>query len=241
MKLIITKNYAEMSRKAAELLIKEIKTKPRITLGFATGSTPERLYAELVKAYKDKKVDFSKVTSFNLDEYYPIKRSDKNSYYRYMFDNLFGKVNINRENVNILNGETKNPEQECNNFEGKIKVNPIDVQVLGVGVNGHVGFDEPGSEIGSVTRLVNLTPETIKINSRFFKSEGAVPKQAMSMGIKSILGAKKLILLASGKNKANAINHLVKGKISSECPVTFLRNHRDFTIIVDKEASSMSI
>ena len=167
MEIIRVNNHKELSEKAGRIIINEILEKPNITIGFATGATPLGLYKELVKAYKKKKINFSKVKSFNLDEYYPIKKTDKKSYYHYMFNNLFNHVNIKKKNLNLLNGETKNSEKECKNYETKIKKNPIDVQILGVGANGHIAFNEPGSTFNYKTREYELTRQ----------------KKALTMGI----------------------------------------------------------
>jgi glucosamine-6-phosphate deaminase len=210
MNLIKTKNYKEMSKKASEILIENIQKNNKITIGFATGDSPLEMYRELVYAYKKKKINFSKVTSFNLDEYYFIKKNDKNSYYYYMHKNLFDHINIKKQNINMLNGETNSPEKEIIIYEKKIEKNPIDIQILGVGVNGHIAFDEPGTNKDSKTHLVKLTKETIKQNSKFFKNKKDMPMHALTMGIQTIMKSKKIILLASGKDKSNAIKALVK-------------------------------
>lgn len=240
MKIIKVKSYGELSRKVADFFTDEIRGNPKITIGFATGETPLGLYKELVKLYKLKKIDFSKVKSFNLDEYYPIRRKDKNSFYNYMFKNLFDKVNINKRNINFLNGESKDFEKECLDYELRIKNNPIDLQILGVGINGHIGFNEPGSKENSKTRLVNLSKETIRRNSRFFKGSIKIPNKALTMGIKTILSSKKIILLIYGKDKKKAIKSLIKGKINSEWPVSFLKNHKDLIVFVENSLLSKS-
>jgi glucosamine-6-phosphate deaminase len=239
MLIIETENYTELSKRGSELLINEISKKPKITIGFATGVTPLGMYKKIVKSYKKKKVDFSKVTSFNLDEYYSIKKTDKNSFSYYMFHNLFNKVNIKKQNINLLNGETVDPEKECINYEKKIENNPIDIQILGIGVNGHIGFNEPGSSLNSKTRMIKLTKETIKINSRSFKNKLDIPQHALTMGISTIMRSKKIILLASGLDKAKAVKCLVKGPISSDCPVSFLKKHRNIIVILDKNAARL--
>ncbi|MBU0958968.1 MAG: glucosamine-6-phosphate deaminase [Nanoarchaeota archaeon] len=233
MKLVKVKNYKELSRKASDILINEISKKPNLVLGFATGETPLGLYKELVMAYKKRKVDFSKIKSFNLDEYYPMKKRDKNSYYFFMHNNLFDKVNLNKFNINFLNGETKDAEKECKNYERKIKKNPIDIQILGVGVNGHIGFDEPGSREDSKTRLVRLTDSTIESNFKIFK-HGKIPDKALTMGIGTIMASKKIILLANGRAKKEAIRHLIKGPVTERWPVSYLRKHKDMVLIADK-------
>lgn len=239
MLLKIQKNYSELSEKAADIVIKEISENPFLTIGFATGSTPLGLYKKLVLAYRNKKISFSKITSFNLDEYYKIKRKDKNSYYSYMRKNLFNKIDIKHENINLMDSEAKNPEKECENYEEKIKNKPIDIQILGVGANGHIAFNEPGSEFNSRTRPVKLSIKTIKSNSRFFKNKNQVPRKALTMGISTIMKAKKIILLASGKDKAEAIFHIVKGKATEKWPVSFLKKHKNLTLIIDRKAASL--
>jgi len=229
MKVLITKNYRDMSKKGAEILASEIQKKQDITISFATGKTLRGVYKELVKKYKRGKLDFSKVKAFNLDEIYPVKRRDKKSFYHYLFKNLFNHVNINKSNIHLLNGETKNPARECRDYELLIKKNPIDLQILGLGTNGHIAFNEPGSPPTSKTRLVSLTPETIKRKK--------IPGKALSVGIKTILSAKKIILFASGKEKAEAVGHLLKGKKNKNWPVSFLKQHKNVVVVIDKKAS----
>ena len=232
MKIIITKNYKEMSKQAAEFIIDEVLKKPNLVLGFPSGETPMLMYKLLVKAYKNKKsklnkkVDFSKIRCFSIDEYYPIKKSNKNSSYYYLNKNFLSHVNIKKSNINMLDSENENPEKYCAKYEKKIKKNPIDILILGVGVNGHICFNEPGSKFNSKTRIVNLMNKTIKQNSRFFKKINDVPKSAMTMGISTILSSNQIILLASGKNKAKAIKHLINYPISNNYPVSFLKNIR---------------
>ncbi len=224
MKIIEVKNYKELSRIASDILVEEINKKPKIVIGFATGKTPKKTYKNLVKAHRDKRVDFSKITAFDADEFYPIKKENRKSYYHYLFGNLFNKVNISKKNIFLINGDTKDPEKECSNYEKKIKENPIDLQLLGIGENGHIGFNEPGSSRNSKTRVVGLT---------HIKGTG------ITMGIGTMMKAKKVILLASGKKKAKAVYGLVKGKITEEVPASFLRNHKDFILIIDKKAGSL--
>ncbi len=238
MLIIETKDYKKLSKVACDILVKEISKKSSITIGFATGRTQVGLYKELVNLYKKRKVNFSKVKSFNLDEYYPIKKKDKRSFYYYMVQNLFSKVNINKKNINFLNGETKNPKKECLDYEKKIKRDPIDIQILGVGVNGHIAFDEPSSKSNSKTRLVNLTESTMKTNFGT-RNEKDIPKKALTMGIKTIMKSKKIILLASGKEKAKVIRHLIMGKINRKYPVSILKKHKNVIVIIDKRAASL--
>ncbi len=239
MMVIISKNYNEMSKRAAKLVIDEILKKPNLRLGCPTGQTPSGMYKELVKAYKEKKADFSKVHAYMLDEYYPIKKTSKNSYNYYLNDNFFNHVNIKKENINTINPESKTPKKECVNYEKKLRKNPVDIQILGVGVNGHIGFNEPNSNFNSKTRIVNLTESTIKQNSRFFKNKEQAPKQTITLGIETIMSAKKIILLASGKNKTEAIKHLINEKEDKSWPVTALRKHKNLIVIADKDAVSL--
>ncbi len=233
MKIIKVKNYKEMSGKAAEIIISEIKKEPNLVLGCATGKTCVGLYKELVKAYKKKKVDFSKVRTFNLDEYYPLKKGDKRSMHSYMHKNFFDKINIKKENINLLNSEAKNSKKETLRYEKKLAKNKIDLQILGLGVDGHIGYNEPGSSFQSKTRLIELQEVTLKSK---FKNKKPPSTKALTMGIKNILNAKKIILLANGKHKRNAIKGLVKEGFRKNCPASVLKKHDDFTIISDKKA-----
>lgn len=231
MELIKVKNYKELSKKASEIIVNEIHKNPKLIMGFATGKTPIGTYKNLVKEYKKRNVDFSNVKTFNLDEYYPVKDGDKKSYKYYMFKHLFNKVNIKKENINLLNGNTKNVKKECKNYEEKIRKNPIDFQIVGIGVNGHIGFNEPGSNLKSKTRLVNLAQDTIKENKYL--------KQALTVGISTILKSKKILLLASGNKKAKVIYNLINKKPNKSLPASFLKIHKDFIVIVDRKASSL--
>ncbi|MFA5174032.1 MAG: glucosamine-6-phosphate deaminase [Candidatus Pacearchaeota archaeon] len=232
MPIIQTKNYKELSKQAANLIIEEIRKKPNLTMCFATGKTPLLTYNLLTKAYKNKQISFSKIKAFNLDEYYPINPANKQSYSYYMHKNLFNHINIKQSNINLLNGEATNPKQECKQYNSKLSKNPLDIQILGVGVNGHIGFNEPNSSINSKTRLVSLSSQTKKIN----KTNNT---KALTIGIKNILSAKKILLLASGKSKANAIKQLIENKnITSKYPITYLKHHKNLILIIDKAAAS---
>jgi len=241
MKIIITKNYKEMSKKAAEFIIDGVSRKPNLVLGFPSGETPMLMYKLLVKACKRKEVDFLKVRYFGIDEYYPIKKSSRNSSYYYMNNNFLNHVNIKKSNINMFDSETKNLEKYCAEYEKKIKKNPIDILVLGVGINGHIGFNEPSSRFNSKTRIVNLANETIKRNLRFFKNKNIkdVPKSAMTIGISTIMSSKQIILLASGKAKADAIKHLIDYPVSNNYPVSFLKKHKNLIVILDKSTASL--
>jgi glucosamine-6-phosphate deaminase len=231
MKIIKVKDYNELSRRASEIIINEVLEKPNITIGFATGKSPLGTYENLVREYVRGRVDFSKIKTFNLDEYYLLKKNDKKSYRHYMFKNIFDKINVERDNINLLNGTLKDFKKECQDYEEKIRRNPIDLQILGIGVNGHIGFNEPGSEKNSRTRLVNLAPETIRKNKYLDK--------ALTMGISTIMKSKKIILLASGRNKARAVFGLVKGKMDKNLPASFLKKNKNLVVILDREAGSL--
>ena len=240
MELIVVKNYEEMSKKAASIISSQVVIEPNSVLGLATGDTPLGMYKELIKKYKENEVDFSKVKTFNLDEYYGLERDNIQSYYFYMINNFFEFINIDSNNINIPNGTSNDIEEDCLNYERKIKeAGGIDIQVLGIGVNGHIGFNEPNVNFEAQTHLVNLNENTIKSNARFFNSIDEVPKKAISMGIKTILQSKKIILLASGESKAEAVYNTVNGKISPEIPSSILQLHQNVTIILDESAAKL--
>lgn len=239
MKIIVCESYAEMSKKAANIFAAQMKIKPNSVLGLATGSTPLGMYEELASLNERGEIDFSDVTTFNLDEYYPIKRTNDQSYYYFMNKNLFSKVNINPENTNIPNGETDNPEEECAYYEEKLQLSGgVDIQVLGIGQNGHIGFNEPDSTLNTCTHLTELTENTIQANARFFNDISEVPTAALTMGIATILKSKKIVLLASGKSKHKAVAALMNNTIDTEVPATMLKLHPDVTLICDREAFS---
>jgi len=240
MRIIVVDNYEEMSKKAAMMVASQVMLKPNSILGLATGDTPLGMYKELILLYNKNEVDFKEVTTFNLDEYYGLNRENPESYYNYMLVNLFNSININRESINVPDGMAKDVNASCINYENKIKaLGGIDMQVLGIGGNGHIGFNEPDVNFEAQTHLVNLDEETIEANSRFFDSIADVPVKAISMGIKTIMNSKKIILLANGINKAESIERAIKGKISPKVPASILQLHNDVTIILDKEAASL--
>ena len=240
-KLIVCDEAADVAKQAAALFADVIKTKPDATIGLATGSTPEATYAELARMHKEEGLSFAKVTSFNLDEYWGLDGDHDQSYRYFMNDRLFNHVDIRTWNTNVLNGKAANPQLECQAFEQKIlSVGGVDIWLLGIGGNGHIAFNEPGSSVDSRTRLVNLTPETIAANSdgRFFKDASEVPRCALSTGIGTIREARKVVLLATGAGKAAAIAAAVEGDFTTDCPASLLQDHLDCLFIVDKEASS---
>jgi glucosamine-6-phosphate deaminase len=239
MRIIVVDNYEEMSKRAAKMIASQVILKPDSVLGLATGDTPLGMYKELIELYKKDEVDFNEVRTFNLDEYYGLNRENPQSYFNYMVNNLFNHININRENINVPSGMAKDINAVCLDYENKIKeAGGIDMQVLGIGGNGHIGFNEPNVNFEAETHLVNLDEQTIEANSRFFDSIKDVPIKAISMGIKTIMNSKKIILLASGISKAEVIERAVKGKINPNVPASILQLHNDVTMILDKEAAS---
>ncbi|MED1724825.1 glucosamine-6-phosphate deaminase [Brevibacillus parabrevis] len=239
MKLVIVKDYQEMSRKAAELLASEVKQHPQTVLGLATGGTPVGMYRELIKLHEDEGIDFSQAQSFNLDEYVGLSSAHPQSYRAYMQENLFRHINLPADKTHVPTGDAADLDKECARYEEAIReAGGIDIQVLGIGNNGHIGFNEPGSSAESATRVVQLTESTIEANARYFASVEEVPTQAVSMGIKTILGAKKVVLLASGEAKAQAVRLMVEGEPTADVPASLLQLHPDVTVIVDEAAAS---
>lgn len=237
MQFISCRSYDELSKKAAEILLKTVKEKPDCLLGLATGSTPVGMYRELVAAYRDGKADFSSVRSFNLDEYYPIRRADGQSYFTFMRQNLFDHVNILLQNTHIPNGEAENAEEEVKAYEAALgEAGYPDLQILGIGQNGHIGFNEPGDSLSAVTHLVPLADSTIRANARFFADESDVPKHALTMGMGSILKSRHILLLISGKNKHDALKALLDDRITTQIPATLLKLHPNVTVLYDDDA-----
>lgn len=240
MKTIICKNYDEISKVTSNLICNEINKKPDITLGLATGSSPIGTYKELINLYNEGKVDFSKVKTFNLDEYYNLSKSNKQSYDYFMKENFFNHINIDLNNTHIPNGLANDIETECKEYDLSILNNGgIDIQILGIGSNAHIAFNEPSNTFKVGTSLVNLTQSTIQANSRFFEKIEDVPTQAISMGIGSIFKAKKIILIASGKSKAEAIYKTLNEDINPQVPSSILQLHNDVTLILDEDSASM--
>ena len=238
-RVIITRNYDEMSKLAAKMIADAIRSKPDVVLGLATGGTPVGCYQELVRMHREEGLDFSGVTTFNLDEYVGLPPTHEQSYHYYMDVNLFNHVNIRRENVHIPDGLAEDLERHCREYEEMIKkAGGIDLQLLGIGRNGHIGFNEPGSPFDSRTRVVKLAETTRRDNARFFKSLDEVPTHAITMGLATIMEARKIILLASGEAKADAVAKSVEGPKTVMVPASILQDHPDCTFIIDREAAS---
>lgn len=237
MEVRVLNNYQELSKKAAQVIIKQVKEKPNSVIGFATGSSPLGIYQELITDYQKNHTSYQNIITFNLDEYYGIKRNHPQSYYYFMMDKLFNHLDINPNNINFPNGDAEDIEAECRRYNEKLEKYPIDIQILGIGANGHIGFNEPGTAFDSITHLVKLDEKTRIDNARFFNSLAEVPEYAITMGIKNILAAKKIILIASGINKQDAILKMIKGPVDPSCPASILQTHDDVLVFLDEEAA----
>jgi glucosamine-6-phosphate deaminase len=239
MLVIVKKNYDEMSVEAAQIIVDRLRRKPNLVLGLATGSTPLGLYRELIRLNKEEGLDFSKVTTFNLDEYVGLPPTHKQSYNYFMRKNLFTNLNIPESSIHIPDGMAHDIDAFCDWYEQEMqRVGGIDIQILGIGANGHIAFNEPGSSLGSRTRVKTLTEKTRKDNARFFKKPSDVPRYAITMGVGTVMDAKELILLASGQGKADAIRAASEGPLTAQCPAAVVQLHRKAFVIVDKEAAS---
>ena len=241
MEVVICKTKEQASKLAADMITEAVKKNPKLVLGLATGSTPVLMYSEMAKAVKAGKVSYKQVKSWNLDEYVGLAGTHDQSYRYFMNENLFKKIDIKLSNTHVLNGLAKNPAKECLAYEAQIKkAGGIDIQVLGIGSDGHIAFNEPGTSLKSRTSVVYLTPSTIKDNARlFFKGkEKEVPTMALSMGVGTICEARKCILLAFGKGKADAVKGCVEGPMSQFCTASALQAHNDAWVFCDEEAAS---
>lgn len=240
MNVLIYESEEQIGIAAGNYMCGQVLQKPNSVLGLATGSTPLKPYSQMIELYKKGVVDFSKVTTFNLDEYVNLDVNDKNSYHSFMHENLFDHINIPEENINFLDGNAEDPEEECHRYEEKIKAaGGIDIQLLGIGSNGHIAFNEPADCFQRWSHVVTLKESTVKDNSRFFKSIDEVPTQAVTMGIGSIMQAKKILIIAIGENKAKAIKQLIGGNVTPMCPASVLQFHTDVTLMLDKAAASL--
>lgn len=237
MKIYKAKDYKDMSRKAANIISAQVIMKPNCVLGLATGSTPIGTYDQLVEWYNKGDLDFSEVTTVNLDEYKGLPRTNDQSYYYFMHQHLFDRVNIDPERTNVPNGMEPDAEKECGRYEELIRsLSGVDLQLLGLGHNGHIGFNEPGEAFEKETHCVDLTESTIEANKRFFASADDVPKQAYTMGIKTIMQAKKILIVVNGENKADIVERAFFGPVTPEVPASILQLHNDVTLVGDEEA-----
>src|SRR5438309_1694593 len=239
MEVVIRQNYNEMSKLAAQMVAELLNTKPNAVLGMATGSTPLGLYQELVRMYKQGQLDFSRVMTFNLDEYVGLPGNHPQSYAYFMQENFFRHVNVPAQNINVPSGTTSNYPAFCDWYEKRIaECGGIDLQILGIGSDGHIAFNEPTSSLSSRTRLKTLSKQTIDDNARFFERREDVPVYAITMGVGTILDAHKLVLVASGSSKAKAVAQAVEGPVTSIVTARALQLHRDGIVIVDEAAAA---
>jgi glucosamine-6-phosphate deaminase len=239
MEVIVQPDYEQMSKVAAQIVVEILNAKPNAVLGMATGSTPLGLYQELVRLHREGQLDFSRVTTFNLDEYVGLSTSHPQSYHYFMREQFFQHVNIPPQNINIPSGTTSNYPAFCEWYEQRIaECGGIDLQILGIGSDGHIAFNEPTSSMSSRTRLKTLSKQTIDDNARFFERREDVPVYAITMGVGTILDARKLVLVANGKAKARAIAQAVEGPVTSMVTASAIQLHRSAIVIVDEEAAS---
>ena len=237
MKIICCNDYKEMSRVGADMVAEVMRQNPACVLGLATGSTPEGLYAELIDMYKNGTLDFSQVTTVNLDEYYPISPENEQSYRYFMNTKLFDHVNVDKANTHVPNGSAEDAAAEAARYESFVRsLGGADIQILGIGRNGHIAFNEPAEALHPATHVTGLTADTIDANARFFASADEVPTMALTMGMGTILSAKKIIILANGKGKHEAISAMLAGTVTTACPASFLNLHADVTLICDRAA-----
>ena len=239
MNVIVVKNYDEMSKKAFEIMKAIVTEKRNATIGLATGSTPIGLYNEMIADHKAGGISYADISTFNLDEYMGLDDFDSRSYAYFMREYLFDHINVNPKNTNIENGKAADPAAECARYNALLAENTIDLQILGIGSNGHIAFNEPGTPFDSVTHVVDLTESTIKDNSRLFASIDEVPRQAFTIGLSNIMAAKKILVLANGANKAKAVYGMVRGEITEDLPASILQKHRDCTLICDEDAATL--
>lgn len=236
--LIKVKNYDEASDKAFEVM-KEFLL-PGKVLGLATGSTPLGLYNRMVLDHEENKTSYVNIKTFNLDEYVGLPITHPESYYAFMYRNLFRHLDINEENVHIPSGLGDDLESQCLAYDKMIEENPVDIQVLGIGSDGHIAFNEPGTPFDSITHITDLAESTIKDNCRFFENDmSKVPTQAVTQGIATIMRAKNIILIATGENKAQAVKDMLEGEINENCPASILQKHDHVTVIIDEAAASL--
>ena len=240
LKVMVMEDSEQVSDFAATQVLRMVNSNPKAVLGLPTGSTPLGMYKELVNMYKQGLVSFQNVTTFNLDEYIGLSPDDKNSYHYYMYENFYKHVNVGEMNINIPNGKALDLEQECRDYEHKIKTaGGIDLMLLGLGVNGHIGFNEPGPLFSPVTHSIDLDKSTIEANARFFKSISEVPTSALTMGIGSIMRSRRVLLLATGDSKKVAVKNSIQGPVTPQVPASVLQLHSNATFLLDKDAASL--
>lgn len=236
MNIHIYDNAEEIAVAVGNMIVEKVGEKPNSVLGFATGASPVPTYKYLIKCFNEGKVSFKDITTFNLDEYCNLPIEDKNSYYSFMHENLFNHIDVKEENVNFLNGNAVDSDEECRRYDKEIMSKGIDIQLLGVGRNGHIGFNEPANKFTKGSFKVRLTQSTIDANSIYF-DENPMPHYALTMGTVSIMKSKQIILIATGRSKQDAVYGMVHGDISPACPASVLQLHPDVHIFLDKDAA----
>lgn len=235
----VVDDYEALSDVAAEVVTEQIRKKPDSVLGFATGGTPKGLYRRLIEAHEERGLDFSKLTTFNLDEYVGLPPEHEQSYAHYMWSTLFDHVNVNPSRVHIPHGMADDVGEHCQWYERRIEeAGGIDLQILGIGANGHIAFNEPGSSLGSRTRIKTLTSKTVEDNARYFDDPEMVPQYAITMGVGTVMEAEKILLLAGGERKAEAMKKTLEGHITAMVPASMVQMHRSAHVIVDEDAAS---
>lgn len=238
MKVIVTKDYEELSARAAKVMLDVVKDNPYAVLGLATGTTPLGLYEHMIADHEKNGTSYAHIRTANLDEYKGLPKTHEQSYAYFMKKNLFDKLDIEAENTNIENGTAADEEKECVRYDALLEQLPRDIQLLGLGSNGHIAFNEPGTPFGSGTHVVTLAESTVKDNARLFEDISEVPRKAFTMGIKQIMQAKKILILVSGANKADAVYKTVKGEVTEKVPASVLQLHPDCILIADKAAAA---
>lgn len=241
MRVIIKDNPIEISHEAADIIVSQVNKFHGSVLGFATGASPVETYKRIIERYEKGEVSLKYITTFNLDEYVGLSRENVNSYFYFMKDNLFGKTDVDFDRVNFLSGEATDLEAECERYYNRIReCGGIDIQLLGIGTNGHIGFNEPGESFADGPFAVKLTQSTIDSNKKYFEAVGdTMPEYALTMGIGDIMRTRKIVLIATGESKAKAVKELVEGEVSPSCPATILQMHADVTVFLDKAAASL--
>ena len=236
---IIKKNYDEVSTEAFRMMKELVTSKDHPVLGLATGSSPVGLYKKMIADYNSNGTSYKNCVTFNLDEYVGLPKSHDQSYYTFMHENLFNGIDIPEENIHIPDGNADDEKAACCEYEDKLKNYVVDIQILGIGSDGHIAFNEPGTPFTSETHLMDLTEQTRRDNARFFDGDiDEVPTKAITQGLASIMRAKKIILIATGANKADAVCHMIKGPKSTDCPASILQDHADVTVILDEAVAA---